>query len=114
MMLQCSTQATSSRVYQHCTVVMMHECSTHELLTRAAFIHHDDTGYCVLNDYIALKGLSDITDAQMWRYQHVRQGLVLPDSTGLHEPGILSDAAGGRPDSSLTLWWIYLFFMPCL
>ena len=36
---------------------MMLECSTGELLARAAFMHHDDQGYEAFRHYAVLKGL---------------------------------------------------------
>ena len=36
---------------------MMRECSTGELLARAAFMHHDDQGYDALRHDAVLKGL---------------------------------------------------------
>ena len=50
--------ADSSGVYQSCMVGMMHECSIGELLTGAAFMHHNDKGHDALKHYAALKGLS--------------------------------------------------------
>ena len=34
---------------------MMHECSIGELLTRAAFLHHDDSGHDTVKQYVALR-----------------------------------------------------------
>ena len=39
---------------------MMLECSTGELLAKAAFMHHIDKGHSTLKHYVALKGLMEV------------------------------------------------------
>ena len=48
---------TTSRVYQNCTASMMLECNTGELLTRTAFMQHDDKGKSALNQCEGFKVL---------------------------------------------------------
>ena len=45
------------REYINASDGMMHECSTGELLTRVAFMHHDDQGHDALIHYAVLEGL---------------------------------------------------------
>ena len=52
-------------VYQPCMIGIMHECSTGELLARAACMHHDDKGHGTLKHYAALKGLTE-ADWSRW------------------------------------------------
>ena len=47
----------------------MHQRSTGELLTRAAFMHHADQGSDALKHYAALKGLKTIMANQWERTQ---------------------------------------------
>ena len=49
--------ADHSGVSQPHNVDMMHECSTGELLSRAAFMHHDDQGHDALKHHVVLKEL---------------------------------------------------------
>ena len=63
MMHQCSPgaalvhHADPTGVSQSRRVVMMLECSTGELLARAAFMHHADQGHDALRYHAVLKGL---------------------------------------------------------
>ena len=43
-------------------VGMMLQCSPGELLTRAAFMHHDDQGHGALINYAVIKGLNGSYD----------------------------------------------------
>ena len=52
MMHECSPHADPLGVYQTCTVGMMLECSTGDLLVSAAFMHHNDPGHDALKNYL--------------------------------------------------------------
>ena len=52
--------ADPSGVYQSRRVIMLLECSPGELLTRSAFMHHDDQWHDALIRYAGLKGLSSL------------------------------------------------------
>ena len=76
-------QADPFGVSQLRRVGMMLECSTGELLARAAFMHHDDQEYDALRYHAALKGLrvlshryttvNDSWDARQDLVHHVEQ-----------------------------------------
>ena len=72
----------SSGVSQPRGVAMMLECSTGDLLARAAFMHHDDQGHSALMYYTVLKGLkslimeknneaSPISAGRHWKMIHI-------------------------------------------
>ena len=58
--------AEPAGVSQPHRVGMMLECSTGELLTRAAFMHYDDQGHDALRHDAVLKGLRQLNMCHTW------------------------------------------------